>query len=202
MERNPTGNGRCVVRVYGVIGRNGSGKDEVVDYLRDRYGIPKISVGDVVREVADQEGLEPTRENLQEIADRYRSHYGEDCFIKEIVRRIEKRDWQSAGITGIRTPEDVSTLRERYGEGLILIHVRVKDTRVRFQRVRERGEARDPRSYDEFLHQDQREEEVFQLSDSIACADVTIPNNGTLEELHRSIEKALHLKDHRVLPRH
>jgi dephospho-CoA kinase len=182
-------NGRDDLRVFAVVGRNGSGKDEVVEYLQEKYGIPKTSVGDRVREIAEQEGKKPTRENLQEIAERYRARYGRDYFIKKIIRHMEERGWKTAGITGIRTVADVSALKRKYGEDLVLVHVRVDHPKIRFQRLRKRGEARDPQTYEEFLDQDRREEEIFHLSDSIEQADVTIPNNGTLEQFHQEIEK-------------
>lgn len=54
----------CGVRVIGAIGKNGSGKDEVLRYLSARYGVPFVATGDIVRSLAAEEGLEPTRENL------------------------------------------------------------------------------------------------------------------------------------------
>ena len=53
------------MKVIGVIGQNGSGKDEVLKYLREKHNVPFLSTGDMVREIAAKEGKEPTRENLQ-----------------------------------------------------------------------------------------------------------------------------------------
>ena len=39
-------------KIVGVAGRNGSGKDEVINYLHERCGIVTISAGDIVREIA------------------------------------------------------------------------------------------------------------------------------------------------------
>ena len=40
------------MRIIGVVGKNGSGKDEVLKYLRIRYSVPFLSTGDIVREMA------------------------------------------------------------------------------------------------------------------------------------------------------
>jgi dephospho-CoA kinase len=40
------------MRVIGVIGKNGSGKDEVLKYLKDKHNVPFLSTGDIVREIA------------------------------------------------------------------------------------------------------------------------------------------------------
>jgi dephospho-CoA kinase len=44
------------MNIFGSIGRTGSGKDEVVKYLSSKYGLPVISVGDIVREMAAHGG--------------------------------------------------------------------------------------------------------------------------------------------------
>jgi dephospho-CoA kinase len=56
------------MKILGAIGRIGSGKDAVVDYPSDKYNLPTVSVGDMVREMAKEKGLSPTRENLEQIA--------------------------------------------------------------------------------------------------------------------------------------
>jgi dephospho-CoA kinase len=50
--------------VIGVIGQNGTGKDEGLKYLRAKHGVLFLSTGDAVREIAAREGLKPTRKNL------------------------------------------------------------------------------------------------------------------------------------------
>ena len=39
-------------KVIGAVGKNGSGKDTVLDIIAERYGLPSISMGDMVREIA------------------------------------------------------------------------------------------------------------------------------------------------------
>jgi dephospho-CoA kinase len=63
--------------------------------------------------------------------------------------------------------------------------------RIRFERIRKRGKPRDPQSYEAFLEQDRKEEPLFHLSASIEQADITISNEGTLEEFHEQIKRNL-----------
>ena len=58
-----------VTRVIGVVGKIGSGKDEVLKYLKAKYGIPYLSTGDLVRDLAAKDGVKPTRENLEIISE-------------------------------------------------------------------------------------------------------------------------------------
>jgi len=81
------------MKIIGVIGQNGSGKDEVLKYLRAKYGVPFLSTGDLVREIAAKEGKEPTRENLQEISERYFREFGRGCFVKLAAEKIKQNGW-------------------------------------------------------------------------------------------------------------
>ena len=52
-----------------------------------------------------------------------------------------------------------------------------------------RGSKRDNLTYEEFLKQDQVSEELFQIKEAIEMADYSISNNGSLEDLHREVDK-------------
>jgi len=56
------------MKVIGAVGQNGSGKDEVLKYLKAACGVPFFSTGDMVREIAAKEGVEATRDNLRAIS--------------------------------------------------------------------------------------------------------------------------------------
>lgn len=179
---------RDKIRVLGAIGQNGSGKDEVLKYLRTKYGVPFLSTGDVVREIASKEGVEPTRENLGKISDRYFREFGKGYFIKLLADKIRQTVWEIAGISGIRALEDVSLLKDIFGQDFILIHVYITDPHVRYSRMVARQEERDPRSYEEFLQQDQAEEELFSLKAAEQQADYSLSNDGTLDDMHLEID--------------
>jgi len=176
------------MKVIGVIGKNGSGKDEVLKHLRDRYGVPFLSTGDIVRGIAAGEGKEPTRPNLQAISDRYFKQRGEGCFVKMVVDKIRENGWRAAGISGVRSLRDVEILRGELGREFALIDVYVSDPRVRFERMVKRGEGRDAKAYEDFLKQDGAEEDIFGVSKAEAEADYNLSNDGSLEDLHAAVD--------------
>ncbi len=177
------------VKVIGAVGQNGSGKDEVLKYLRTRYDVPFLSTGNIVREIAAKEGLEPTRENLGKISDKYFRAFGKGYFVKLLADKIRNSGWKIAGISGIRSLTDVSVLKEIFDKDFILLAVSISDTHVRFARMTKRGEGRDPHSYEQFLQQDQDEEKLFSLKEAESLADYTISNDGTLDDLHCEVDK-------------
>ena len=177
------------MKIIGVIGQNGSGKDEVLKYLRAKYGVPFLSTGEAVREIAVKEGKEPTRENLGEISQRYFHEFGQGCFVKLAADKIRQNGWAIGGITGIRSLDDVKVLNSIYGKDFILINVYVTNPEVRYNRMLIRGEGRGPHSYEQFLRQDEAEEEFYHIQSTTQYANYAISNNGTMDNLHREIDR-------------
>jgi dephospho-CoA kinase len=176
------------VKIIGAIGQNGSGKDEVLKYLRTKHSVPFLSTGDVVREIASSEGVEPTRENLGKISDRYFREFGKGYFVRLLAYKIQHTGGKIAGISGIRSLDDVSILKGIFRKDFILIHVYITDPHVRYSRMTKRNEERDPHSYEELLQQDKAEEELFATKEAERLADYSISNDGTLDDLHREID--------------
>jgi dephospho-CoA kinase len=177
------------MKVIGVVGLNGSGKDEVVKYLNQKYSVPLISVGDIVRELAAEQGIEPTRDNLDNLAKSCFKKYGEGYFVKQVVAKIRRNQWPAAGISGIRSPADIEIVKKAFGRNFVLINVYVSDSRVRYQRVHRRGSRRDQITYEDFLRQDQESENLFHIHEAAGLADYSIANDGTLEQMQHEIEK-------------
>jgi dephospho-CoA kinase len=178
-------------KVVGIVGLNGSGKDAFLKYLKERCGLEILSLGDVARELAHLEGVKFTRDKLHEISQKYVEKYGQDFFIKVLIEEISKKSMEKVGVTGIRTPTDITLLKQRYGADFFLVHVEVGNPELRFERLKQRGETRDPHSYEKFLAQERSEKEMFQIEEAIAQADVTVRNDGTLEDFHREIDQLI-----------
>jgi len=177
--------------VIGVVGRIGSGKDELTKVLNRACEVPILSVGDIARELAYEQGLEANRENLHRISRQAFEEHGRDYFIEQVIERIEAEGWESVSITGIRTPRDVKLLRERFGRNFLLVHVEVSDETLRYERLKKRDRPRDPETFYEFRIQEQEEELLFNLSETLEMADLTLNNDGSLEDFHQLVVKEL-----------
>ena len=177
------------MRIIGAIGKNGSGKDEVLRYLKQLYDVPFLSTGEDGAVDPARDGVEPTRESLGAISTRCFAEQGPGCFVRMAAERIVENRWPIAGISGIRSADDVRLLRAAYGNDFVLIHMVVSDPRVRFARMTRRAEARDPSDFDHFRELDAREEALFHVSEAATYADHTLTNDGTLEDLHRAVDR-------------
>ncbi len=176
--------------IIAAVGKNASGKDYFLDIVSKQFNIPVISFGDCVRELATQEGLEHTRENLQHISHKYMSAHGQDFFPKMMIEKIKNMDTDTVLVSGIRPPSDAEEFREAFGNKFFLVAIILESDKVRYERMVARGSARDNVTYEQFLALDQKEEELFNTSKTIDMADYKfVRGNYSDEEYHEKIRQ-------------
>ena len=163
--------------IVGLTGMPGAGKTTVANYLSEK-DIPLLIMGDVVREVAENDGLEPTSDNLAKLMLRLRKRNGPEAVAHLIVNKIKlmkKEDNQLSVVIvdGIRSMAEVQVLRLIGSVKLLAIH---GSTLTRYTHVRERGRSDVPSNIVEFDKRDKIEMNVG-ISNAIALADETISNN-------------------------
>ena len=157
------------------------------------------SLSDVIRDEIRAQGNEPTRENLIQTGNQLRQQYGFAILAQRILTKTE--DGSHTVIDSIRNPSEVEALRAGGHFKLILVDAAPE---TRYQRLQSRNRESDPRTYDDFLALEERENSgdahAQNLRQVKALADYTIQNNSTLEELHRTTD-ALLLQLLREVPR-
>lgn len=163
--------------IVGLTGMPGAGKTTVANYLSQK-GFPLLVMGDVVREVAENDGLELTSDNLAKLMLRLRKKNGPEAVAHLIVNKIKlmkKEDKQLSVVIvdGIRSMAEVRLLRRIGSVKLLAIH---GSTFTRYTHVRERGRSDVPSNLGEFDKRDKIEMDVG-ISNAIALADETISNN-------------------------
>lgn len=165
------------ILIVALTGMPGAGKTTVARYLSQK-GIPLLIMGDVVREVAEIDGLEPTSDNLAKLMLRLRKKSGPQAIAHLIVDKIklmkEKDKKLSVVIVdGIRSMAEVQVLRLIGTVKLLAIH---GSTLTRYTHVKERRRSDVSSNIDEFDKRDKIEMEVG-ISNAIALADESISNN-------------------------
>ena len=172
--------------LVGLTGRNASGKSTFVEWFSAK-GLRSVSCSDSIRAWLAKQGIESTREALIEGGRELRRQGGGGVLAEMLLDILSGED---AVVDSIRTPAEVEALRSR-GD-FTLIEIRA-DEESRWQRMTSRGRAGDPTEKAAFLSQEaaeaKSEDEAGQALDATAAmADITILNNGTLEELEGKIE--------------
>jgi dephospho-CoA kinase len=163
-----------------LTGMPGAGKSSVASFLKEK-GFAVVTMGDVVREEAKRQGLEPTDINLGKMMLKLRQDLGPGA-VGHIVLQKLARDGGSSNVVidGIRSIAEVEVLKKVGHVRLLAIHAS-QDTR--FKHLRERARADAPSNGNEFAGRDKRELSVG-VSEAIALANEVISNNDlTLEQL-------------------
>jgi len=88
------------LKILGAVGNIESGKDTIVKYFSNKCSIPIISIGDIAREIAKNDGIPATRQNLQRITEEYYEKFGRTYFIEETIRKIRPANYDRILITG------------------------------------------------------------------------------------------------------
>ena len=178
------------MKVIGLIGMIGSGKDAVNDYIANKYGYKVVHMGDIVRTIAKERGLDTHRNNLDSIQKECTEKHGQGYFAQEVVREIKESGVEKAIINGIRRPVDAEVPKKIFGNNMILVQVDA-DPQVRFERLSKRGRPGDPKTIEEFERQERDQFKLFNLEKTLKRVDHKLENDGTLKELHDKIDKLL-----------
>ncbi len=172
-----------------VVGLPGAGKSAVSDILKE-MGIPMFRTGDVIREEVLKRGLELTIENQEKISRKLREEEGMDAPAKRILDRIRDTDNGLVCVEGPRNIEEIDCLA---GIGNIMLLVVEAPQKTRFERLKKRGETRDPKNPEELEWRDKKELErgTEQLLKTEKYPRYVIENTGTLDDLREKINRFL-----------
>jgi dCMP deaminase len=177
--------------ILGVAGLNGAGKGELVRFLETR-SFYALSLSDVIREELRGRGLEPTRDRMIETGRAMRAAEGPGALAEHLVRELAPD--RNYVIDSVRHPAEVEVLRAQ-PRGFKLLWVDA-DAALRLERIRARGRGGDPATLDELRAFEGRElgssdPAAQQLLAVRELADVTLSNDGSLDDLRRAAHEFL-----------
>lgn len=175
------------MKIIAFVGMPASGKGEAAEVASD-MGYPVVNMGNVVREEVERLGLEPTDENLGGTGTRLRQEEGLSAIARRCVPKLRAFDADTAVVDGVRNIEEVHLFNEEFGDDFILINID-SSTKSRLQRIQMRGRSDDRLMDTEALRIRDERELGWGMSESIKNADMTIDNNGSLEEFRDKISK-------------
>ena len=175
--------------ILGLTGTMASGKGEMVNYLKTK-GFVYYMYSGILRDIAKQRGIEPTRANLQKLGvDIKRESRNLGILSKEILKEIKTG---KAVVDGIRNVDEIKELKKRKNTFIIGV---TAPQRLRYKRIRKRNREGDPKTFAEFKMLDDLENrgktKGQEINNCIKMADFIINNDGSLEELKKNIDDIL-----------
>lgn len=178
------------MKVIATVGLPGSGKSEAAAVAREA-DIPVVTMGDVVRSVTEERGLDPTTDHGS-VAQALRDEEGPGAIANRSIPHIERRleTDEVVFIDGIRSGAEVDRFIERFGDDFLLINVRAP-FELRNSRISDRGRDRGADEGGESLKERDERELGFGMDEAIDRADVTVDNTGSLSDFHERIERII-----------
>ncbi|MEK9727541.1 MAG: AAA family ATPase [Candidatus Margulisiibacteriota bacterium] len=178
----------------GIVGRNGSGKSSVCDYLKSK-GFNVVSLSDVVRYHAKKRGLNDDRITLTQLANELKTERGLDYFAQASIAHA--KHFKDVVFDSIRHPSEVE-LFQQHQITLLGVDADLKDC---YDRIKMRGKGTDFVTFEEFKAQDDYEMSGQShgqcISDCLELCNVRITNDQDMKTLfHRVDDVLMSLKVH------
>jgi dephospho-CoA kinase len=173
--------------IIGIIGEQASGKGAAADIIRKKYGGSRLTVSNLLRRTLDSLYLEPSRDNLINIALVLKQGFGDSVLMRAMIKEVEREDSDLVIVDGFRMPGDPEAFRAAFGENFHFIYV-TADQRVRYERSVGRGEkaGESEASFEEFASKEALATEA-KISEVATSADFKIINNGNTAELEKQV---------------
>lgn len=172
--------------VIGLVGETGSGKDTVADYLRDTYGAELTRFSDPIKKSLKHFFDAPSKADQAWLYGVFKQRFGEDVLHKALKRHIALTASNVVVINGLRMPVDEDFMRTLSNNFIFYV---TAPQEVRWRRTTARYEkADDNQSLEAFAHFEATAETERNVPAIGARADVTIHNEGTLEELLTQVD--------------
>lgn len=191
------------IKIIGIAGTNGAGKDSVGHTLALKHNYLFVSVTDLLREEAKRRGLSIERENTRMISAEWRRKYGLAVLVDRAYDLYQELQDNYAGvaISSLRNPAEADRVHE-LGGVVVWIDANPKTRYERIQKnLAERGRAgNDAKTYEQFLIEEEIEMHVPPGGDAASLngaavkqrSDIILLNDGTnLEQFQQFIDLQL-----------
>ncbi len=192
------------MKIIGLAGTNGSGKDTVGHILAQDHGYLFVSVTDLLRDEARRRGQPAEREVLRAISAEWRQQSGLGVLVDRAVAQYRAGQDRYAGVVmaSLRNPGEADRVHELDG---VMVWVDA-DPRVRYGRIQanaaSRGRAEeDQKTFEQFLAEEAAEmnkpagddDTKLNMSAVKERCDVFLDNDGGLADFRSETKKALGL---------
>lgn len=172
--------------VLALTGMPGAGKSIAAQYFLSRH-FPVIRFGDLVDDLLKEKNLPSSEENEHRIRQSLRETDGMDIFAVKALPKIIKalQNQHIVVVDGMRSYEEYLFLKPKL-PNLFIVAI-LASPKIRYQRLKSRTSR--PLSLKEARARDQEELTTLHACPTIALADISIVNEGTIATFHHALAK-------------
>jgi dephospho-CoA kinase len=183
------------MKIIGLSGTNGSGKDTVGQMLGEKHGFFVASATEMLGEELKKHGLPTDRKNKRDLSAQWRRESGLGVIVQRAVDEAKQAGYNKVAIGSLRNSGEADLVHQLGGK-LVWVDA---DPKIRYERIRSgsRGRVEDERTFEEFLADEQVEmqhsgdEATLNVAAVKERADIFIENNGSLAEFCKKLEESL-----------
>ncbi len=192
------------IKIIGISGTNGAGKDTLGHFLADSYNYLFISITDILRDECRKRGITVGRENLRMVSAEWRRENGLGVLVDKAISEFEKATTKYSGlaIASLRNPGEADRIHELNG----LVVWLDTNPKIRYDRIissptfiSSRSDEF-PATFEDFLTQEEAEmthsgdEATLSMSAVKDKADIIIFNDtNDIKEFADKVISALNL---------
>lgn len=187
------------MKILGLSGTNGSGKDTIAHLLSDRYGWYFAGATEMLGEELTRRGLPHERANKSALSSEWRRQYGMGAVVDKGLELLQAtgREYPGFIVGSLRHPGEADRIHELDG---VVLWVDA-DPEVRYARITsaDRGRVEDKKTYEQFLAEQEAEMHgkpddptALKMSAVKDRADIFLENNGDeIEDFKQQVIAAL-----------
>lgn len=186
------------MKLIGVAGTNGSGKDTIGKLLADKHNFLFISVSDLLRDECRRRGWPVERQYLRQISAEWRREFGLGVLVDKAIEVFDASQGRYAGLVAVpmRNVGEAKHVKELGG---VLVWSDA-DPKLRYERIQSANRGRageDDKTFEQFMAEEEAEmhqsgdEATLDMAGVKAICDVTIRNEGDEAALESQIKQLL-----------
>jgi cytidylate kinase len=186
------------MKIIGIGGTNGSGKDSLGQMLADDYNWLFVSGSDILRQELKKRKISVERENLRALSAEWRRQFGHGVLIDKAFQEFESQQdkYKGLAIASLRNPGEADEIHKLGGQVVWLD----ADPKLRYQRIYSRQRStEDNKTFEQFIAEERAEmehhggdEATLNMSGVKAKSDIFITNDtNDIEDFKKAAEEAL-----------
>jgi len=170
------------MKLIGLSGTNGSGKDTLAALLRDEYGWLFADATQMLGDELTRRGLSHERINKANLSAEWRREFGMAAIVDKAIEMFKAGEYKGLIVGSLRHPGEADKIHEMGGT-MVWVDA---DPRIRYERItnNNRGRIEDRKTFEEFLAEQEREMKptgdaaTLNVSAVKDRADIVITNNS------------------------
>jgi dephospho-CoA kinase len=169
-----------------VIGAKCAGKTTFSDHMAAYESVSVYEASGVLRRIAEEEGVIPRNSDEALV---FLEAKGWGTVAERVADYIDMNDSRWNIITGLRTPEELLVIKNRFPESRIVFID--ADSKIRFERHIRRARDDTPGTLAQFLEEDEKQRKFGVLRIPTEIAESVISNDGSIAQYKNRIDTFL-----------